>query len=78
VDQFCADIQDKGNPFAIVEMHVAITRQNDRTEKKSFTAKTPLSIKPTAGHVVEGLSACLAEIFGQLASWLQTETNLGS
>jgi len=62
VDMLCADFSDKENPVAVVKIHVLVTTFDascscvkTRT-RKTFSAQTPLPVKPAAAQVVEGLS----------------------
>ena len=72
IDMLCADFTDKENPAAIVKMHVLLTKFDKDCScpkillDKTFSAETPLPVKPVAGQVVEGLSKSLSRVFQEL------------
>jgi hypothetical protein len=64
----CADFIDKENPVAVVQMHVLVTTFDASCScvktvlEKTFSAQTPLPVKPATAQVVEGLSVSLSQI----------------
>ena len=77
VDILCADFSDKEKPVAVMQMHVLLTQFDAGCSctktvlEKTFSAQTPLPLKPTAAQIVQGLSDSFATLLRQTEKALQ-------
>lgn len=72
IEILCADFSSPGKPVAVVQMHVLLTRYDSDCScvkiilDKTFTVQTPLTERPMAAEIVEGMSQSLVQIFEDL------------
>jgi uncharacterized lipoprotein YmbA len=72
LDILYTDFQEKTSPEAVVQFHIRVTRFDQSCScpvvllNKTYTANTPLSAKPAAGDIVNGLNAALTQILQEL------------